>query len=175
MWCTKCNTLHKRFQTENIVSSCLTRLCNKQCGAQFPGRARDIFVSKISKSGSGGYSVSNSMGNGGVSFHRGKAARGCEADTSPPPSARVKHKNSSILPMLYDNFTLTSEILFLKRVYVHWKSNWAVPPSPTLCGPCSTQRQAQGLISDPDLATRARLLSFNRTQSRVVIGLLTGH
>jgi len=31
------------------------------------------------------------------------------------------------------------------------------------------------LISGPDLATRARLLSFNRTQSRVVIGLLTGH
>jgi len=29
--------------------------------------------------------------------------------------------------------------------------------------------------SGPDLATRARLLSFNRTQSRVVIGLLTGH
>ena len=42
-------------------------------------------------------------------------------------------------------------------------------------GPCSTQRQAGGLISGPDLATRARLLSFNRTQSRVVIGLLTGH
>ena len=30
-------------------------------------------------------------------------------------------------------------------------------------------------ISDPNLATGARLLSFNRTQSRVVIGLLTGH
>ena len=41
-------------------------------------------------------------------------------------------------------------------------------------GPCSTQRQARELISGPDLATRARLLSFNRTQSRVVIGLLTG-
>jgi hypothetical protein len=27
-------------------------------------------------------------------------------------------------------------------------------------GPCSTQRQAQELISGPDLATRARLLSF---------------
>ena len=40
---------------------------------------------------------------------------------------------------------------------------------------CSTQRQAGELISDPDLATRARLLSFNRTQSRVVIGHLTGH
>jgi len=42
-------------------------------------------------------------------------------------------------------------------------------------GPCSTKKQAQELISGPDLATRARLLSFNRTQSRIVIGLLTGH
>ena len=42
-------------------------------------------------------------------------------------------------------------------------------------GPCSTQRQARELISGPNLATGARLLSFNRTQSRVVIGLLTGH
>jgi len=41
-------------------------------------------------------------------------------------------------------------------------------------GPCSTQRQARELISGPDLATRARLLSFNMTQSRVVIGFLTG-
>jgi hypothetical protein len=41
-------------------------------------------------------------------------------------------------------------------------------------GPCSTQRQAWELISGPNLATGARL-SFNRTQSRVVIGLLTGH
>jgi hypothetical protein len=40
---------------------------------------------------------------------------------------------------------------------------------------CSTQRQAQELISGPNLATRTRLLSFNRTKSRVVIGLLTGH
>jgi hypothetical protein len=42
-------------------------------------------------------------------------------------------------------------------------------------GPCSTQRQAQELISGPNLATGARLLSFNRTQSRPVIGLLTEH
>jgi hypothetical protein len=42
-------------------------------------------------------------------------------------------------------------------------------------GPCSTQRQARELISCPNLATGATLLSFNRTQSRVVIGLLTGH
>jgi hypothetical protein len=42
-------------------------------------------------------------------------------------------------------------------------------------GPCSTQRQARELISGPNLATGAILLSFNRTQSGVVIGLLTGH
>ena len=42
-------------------------------------------------------------------------------------------------------------------------------------GPCSTQIQAHDLISGPDLATSVRLLSLNRTQSRVVIGLLTGH
>jgi hypothetical protein len=42
-------------------------------------------------------------------------------------------------------------------------------------GPCGTQRQARGLIPGPNLAIGARLLSFNRTQSRAVIGLLTGH
>ena len=31
------------------------------------------------------------------------------------------------------------------------------------------------LYSGPNLATGARLLSFNRTQTRVVVGLLTGH
>ena len=42
-------------------------------------------------------------------------------------------------------------------------------------GPCSTQRQAQELVLGPDLAMGARLLSFNRTQTRVVTALLTGH
>ena len=42
-------------------------------------------------------------------------------------------------------------------------------------GPCRAQRQAQELVSGPDLATGARLLFFNRTQTRAVIGLLTGH
>jgi hypothetical protein len=42
-------------------------------------------------------------------------------------------------------------------------------------GPCGTQRQAWELISGPNLAIGAQLLSFNRTQSRAVIGLLTGH
>ena len=39
----------------------------------------------------------------------------------------------------------------------------------------STQRQAQELILGNSLSTKIRLLSFNRTQSRVMIGLLTGH
>jgi hypothetical protein len=42
-------------------------------------------------------------------------------------------------------------------------------------GPCGTQRQTRELTSGPKLAIAARLFSFNRTQSRAVIGLLTGH
>jgi hypothetical protein len=38
--------------------------------------------------------------------------------------------------------------------------------------PCRTQRQARELISGPDLATRVRLLYFNRTQSGVVLACL---
>ena len=39
----------------------------------------------------------------------------------------------------------------------------------------NTQRQARELISGPCLGVKARFLSFNRTQSRAVTGLLTGH
>jgi hypothetical protein len=39
----------------------------------------------------------------------------------------------------------------------------------------NTQRQTRELVSGPYLGTKARLLSFNRTQSRAVTGLLTGH
>jgi hypothetical protein len=38
-----------------------------------------------------------------------------------------------------------------------------------------TQRQAQELISGPCLGPKTKFLSFNRTQSRAVTGLLTGH
>jgi hypothetical protein len=41
-------------------------------------------------------------------------------------------------------------------------------------GPCSTKKQAGELISDPSLDTKARLLSFNMTQSNVITGHLTG-
>ena len=43
------------------------------------------------------------------------------------------------------------------------------------CGPCSKQRQAWGLICGPKQAIRTWLLLFNRTQFRVVLGLLTGY
>jgi hypothetical protein len=38
-----------------------------------------------------------------------------------------------------------------------------------------TQRQAQEFISGPSLGTRTKFFTFNRVQSRVVNGLLTGH
>jgi hypothetical protein len=38
-----------------------------------------------------------------------------------------------------------------------------------------TQRQARGFILGPSPDAKTRLLSFNRTQSRIVIGLPTGH
>jgi hypothetical protein len=38
-----------------------------------------------------------------------------------------------------------------------------------------TQRQAQELISAPGLGAMTKVMSFNRTHSRAVIGLLTGH
>jgi hypothetical protein len=39
----------------------------------------------------------------------------------------------------------------------------------------NTQRQARELISGPCLGAKVRFLSFSRTQSRVIISLLTGH
>jgi len=38
-----------------------------------------------------------------------------------------------------------------------------------------TQRQAREFISGPSLGTRTKFMTFNRIQSRVVIGLLTSH
>ena len=43
------------------------------------------------------------------------------------------------------------------------------------CGLGDTQRQAREFISGPSLCTGAKFLTFNRTQSRAVTGLLTGH
>jgi hypothetical protein len=45
----------------------------------------------------------------------------------------------------------------------------------TWYGLSSNQGQIRKLISGPTPTTKSRLLSFSRTHSRVVIGLLTGH
>ena len=42
-------------------------------------------------------------------------------------------------------------------------------------GLSSSQRQAEELILAPSLAAKTRPLSFNKTQSRVIVSLLTGH
>ena len=39
----------------------------------------------------------------------------------------------------------------------------------------NTQREVRELISRPCVGVKARVLSFNRTQSKAVAGLLTGH
>jgi hypothetical protein len=40
---------------------------------------------------------------------------------------------------------------------------------------CNSQSQARELISGPCLGAKATFLSFNRTQSRAVTGIITGH
>jgi len=42
-------------------------------------------------------------------------------------------------------------------------------------GHCNTHREVRKLILGPKPGAKARLLSFNRTKSRVVIGFLAGH
>jgi hypothetical protein len=71
---------------------------------------------------------------------------------------------------------ILSLLSFLQATQYYNHASWMEKQHLALWrGPCSTQRQTRELVSDPNLATRARLLSFNRTQSRVVTGLLTGH
>ena len=59
----------------------------------------------------------------------------------------------------------------IKKKITCWLSNQNVT---MWQGLTCTQRQAQELISDPRLAAKTRLLSFNKMQSCTVIGLLTG-
>jgi len=60
----------------------------------------------------------------------------------------------------------------IHRKISHWLINrhWA-----QWRGIGDSQRQARELISGPCMSAKARFLSFNRTQSRTVTGLRTGH
>jgi len=80
-------------------------------------------------------------------------------------------RDSSVLKFVGPEPTLGTSRQDIQRIR-HWLVNqhwigWR--------GLGDTQRQAGELISSPCLGTKARFLSFNRTQSRAVTGLLTGH
>ena len=63
----------------------------------------------------------------------------------------------------------------LRQNVRHRIKDWLFNQHVTLWqGLTSTQRQAQEFILGPNLTPKPRLLSFNRIQSRVIIGLLTG-
>jgi len=63
----------------------------------------------------------------------------------------------------------------LRQNIRHRIKDWLFNQHVTLwLGLNSTQKQAQEFILGPNLAAKPRLLSFNRIQSRVIKGLLTG-
>jgi hypothetical protein len=82
------------------------------------------------------------------------------------------------LPALYENLQLTTIFqslttdLNIKMRIKRWVDNQHLA---MWRHPSSTQTQARKLISGPSPTKRTRLLSFSRTKSRVVIGLLTRH
>ena len=66
--------------------------------------------------------------------------------------------------------------IFLTNSYSWASRQITVHVCTTNCaGLGDTQRQARELISGPTLGTRAKFLTFNRIQSRVVTDLLMGH
>jgi hypothetical protein len=73
-----------------------------------------------------------------------------------------------------------SVVCLLIGNYFFWNHHCSLSHAVCLClsvcgGLCSTQRRAWELILGPSPVMKAWLLSFNRTQSRVVGGLLTRH
>jgi hypothetical protein len=63
----------------------------------------------------------------------------------------------------------------ISGVMVSWCMVYVKPLRAKWQGVGDTQRQARELILGPCLGAKAKFLSFNRTQSRAVTGLLTGH
>jgi len=68
-------------------------------------------------------------------------------------------------------------VLGVSRRFIRTKLNqWLITQHWAIWGDLGhTQRQARELISGPCPGFKAKFLSFNRTQSRAVTGLLTGH
>jgi len=81
-------------------------------------------------------------------------------------------RNNSVQKLVGPEPSLTVPRQSIRRKIRHWldSQQWE---SWRVLG--STQRQAGELILGPSPSAKTRLLSFNRTQYRVVIGFLTGH
>jgi len=81
-------------------------------------------------------------------------------------------RNGSVLGFLGPEPALGVCRQSIERRLSHWLINqdWA-----RWWGLDGTQRQARELISGPNLAAKAKFLSLNRAQSRVITGLVTGH
>jgi hypothetical protein len=62
-----------------------------------------------------------------------------------------------------------------RREVQHRLNRWLVNQHRAAWRNLGALRQARELISGPDPGTKAKLMSFNRTQSKAVVGLLTGH
>jgi hypothetical protein len=88
-----------------------------------------------------------------------------------PPSTEIA-RNCSVLEFLGTEPALGASRQDIRRRIRRWLVNkqWV-----RWRGFGDTQRQARELISRLCLGAKARFLSFNRTQSRAVTGLLIGH
>jgi ribonuclease HI len=62
-----------------------------------------------------------------------------------------------------------------RREVQHRLKHWLVNQHWAAWRNLGALQQARELISGPDPGTKAKFMSFNRTQSRTVVGLLTGH
>ena len=79
---------------------------------------------------------------------------------------------------LVENLLASQERLWSRELVMKLSqvARWMDILQPAMwCGPRSTHREARKLILVPKPVAKTRPLSFNRTQSRVVIGLLTGY
>jgi hypothetical protein len=93
--------------------------------------------------------------------------------------------SSDLFALLSHNFSHSPAqhncgIFLIMRCAFLWPVDRSLCPASSVivwqwCGLGSTQRQAWKLILGERLNTMTRLLSFKRTQSKVVIGLLTRH
>ena len=86
-------------------------------------------------------------------------------------NCRIAHKRGNCSPFVGTELVLgVSRQIIQKQIMLD-----AQPARGNVAGLISSRRQAQKLILDPSLTAKTRLLFFNRTQTRVVTGLLTWH